>query len=147
MKLTVLGGGGVRMPAFVRAVLAGRPGSFGEICLFEPDPLRRDTTCRLAAELAVVLGEPGTVTVTADAAEALTGADYVFSAIRVGGDRARVIDEQVPLRRGIVGQETVGAGGCAMAAQPRGTKRTIFFLPDFVLCSPRQEKRSCQSTK
>jgi 6-phospho-beta-glucosidase len=115
VKLTVLGGGGVRMPVFVRAVLAGRPGAFDEICLFEPDPVRRDTTCRLAAELAVVLGQPGTVTVTADAAEALTGADYVFSAIRVGGDRARVIDEQVPLRRGIVGQETVGAGGCAMA--------------------------------
>jgi 6-phospho-beta-glucosidase len=115
VKLTVLGGGGVRMPAFVRAVIAGRPGAFSEICLFEPDPLRRETTCRLAAELATALGQPGTVTVTADAAEALTGADYVFSAIRVGGDRARVIDEQVPLRRGIVGQETVGAGGCAMA--------------------------------
>ena len=37
MKLTVLGGGGVRMPAFVRAVLASRPGAFDEICLFEPD--------------------------------------------------------------------------------------------------------------
>ena len=55
------------------------------------------------------------VTVTADAAEAFTGADYVFSAIRVGGDRGRVIDEQVALRRGIVGQETTGPGGCAMA--------------------------------
>jgi 6-phospho-beta-glucosidase len=39
----------------------------------------------------------------------------VFSAIRVGGDRGRVTDEQVALRRGIVGQETTGPGGCAMA--------------------------------
>ncbi len=115
MKLTVLGGGGVRMPAFVRAVLASRPGAFGEICLFEPDATRRATTARLAAEVAVVLGQPGVVTVTADAAEAFTGAGYVFSAIRVGGDRGRVIDEQVALRRGIVGQETTGPGGCAMA--------------------------------
>jgi 6-phospho-beta-glucosidase len=115
MKLTVLGGGGVRMPAFVRAVLASRPGAFSEICLFEPDSTRRATTARLAAEVAVVLGQPGVVTVTADAAEAFTGADYVFSAIRVGGDRGRVIDEQVALRRGIVGQETTGPGGCAMA--------------------------------
>ena len=115
MKLTVLGGGGVRMPAFVRAVLAGRPGGFSEICLFEPDATRRATTARLAAEVAVVLGQPGVVTVTADAEEAFTGADYVFSAIRVGGDRGRVIDEQVALRRGIVGQETTGPGGCAMA--------------------------------
>src|SRR6266567_8771617 len=103
------------MPAFVRAVLASRAGEFDQICLFEPDSLRRDTTCRLAAGLAAVLGHPDVVQVTPDAAEAFTGADYVFSAIRVGGDRGRVIDEEVALRRGIVGQETTGPGGCAMA--------------------------------
>ena len=115
MKLTILGGGGVRMPGFVRAVLASRPGAFDEICLFEPDRVRRETTGRLAAELAVVLGHPDVVRISPDAAEAFTGADYVFSAIRVGGDQGRVIDEEVALRRGIVGQETTGAGGCAMA--------------------------------
>src|SRR5215831_18162027 len=114
-KLAILGGGGVRMPAFIRAVLASRPGAFDEICLFEPDPRRRDTICRLASAVAVALGHPGVVTVTADAAEAFTAADYVFSAIRVGGDRGRVVDEEVALRRGIVGQETTGPGGCAMA--------------------------------
>jgi 6-phospho-beta-glucosidase len=115
VKLTVLGGGGVRMPGFVRAVLRTRPGSFDQICLLEPDQLRRDTIGRLAAELASALGRPGLVAVTPDPAEALTGADFVFSAIRVGGDRARVIDEQVALRRGLVGQETTGPGGFAMA--------------------------------
>ncbi|HTT53217.1 MAG TPA: hypothetical protein VMH35_17615 [Streptosporangiaceae bacterium] len=115
MKLTILGGGGVRMPAFVRAVLAGRPGTFSEICLFEPDPGRRDTICRLAAEIATALGHPDVIRVSGDAADAFTGADYVFSAIRVGGDRGRVIDEEVALRRGLVGQETTGPGGCAMA--------------------------------
>jgi 6-phospho-beta-glucosidase len=115
VKLAILGGGGVRMPAFVRAVLASRPGTFDEICLFEPASDRRDTICRLAVQIAVALGQPGVVTVTPDAAEAFTGADYVFSAIRVGGDRGRVIDEEVALSRGIVGQETTGPGGCAMA--------------------------------
>jgi alpha-galactosidase/6-phospho-beta-glucosidase family protein len=115
VKLTILGGGGVRMPGFVRAVLAGRPGTFSEICLFEPDAGRQATTGRLAVELAGVLGQPGVVTVTGDPVDAFTGADYVFSAIRVGGDQGRVIDEQVALRRGIVGQETTGPGGCAMA--------------------------------
>lgn len=118
MKLSILGGGGVRMPAFVRSVLAGRRDQhlgFDEICLFEPDETRRATTARLASELAGVFGVPGVVTVTADPVRAFTGADYVFSAIRVGGDRGRVIDEQVALRRGIVGQETTGPGGGAMA--------------------------------
>jgi 6-phospho-beta-glucosidase len=115
VKLTILGGGGVRMPAFIRAVLASRPGAFDEICLFEPDPARRDTICRLSCAVASALGHPDVVTVTPDAERAFTGADYVFSAIRVGGDRGRVIDEEVALRRGIVGQETTGPGGCAMA--------------------------------
>ena len=115
MKLTILGGGGVRMPAFVRSVLAGGAHHFDEICLLEPDPVRRDTTGRLAIEIAASLGRPGTVTATPDAAQALTGADFVFSALRVGGDRGRVIDEQVALQRGVVGQETTGPGGFAMA--------------------------------
>ena len=115
MKLTVLGGGGVRMPAFVRAVLSGGANVFDEISLFEPDPARRATTGRLAVELAGALGHPGTVTQTADPGEAFSGASFVFSAIRVGGDQGRVIDEQVALQRGLVGQETTGPGGAAMA--------------------------------
>ena len=115
MKLTILGGGGVRMPAFVRSVLTGGAHHFDEICLLEPDQVRRDTTGRLAVEIAAALGRPGTVTVTPDTGQALTGADFVFSALRVGGDRGRVIDEQVALQRGVVGQETTGPGGFAMA--------------------------------
>jgi 6-phospho-beta-glucosidase len=121
MKLTILGGGGVRMPAFVRAMLSqgSSVGSavprFDQICLLEPDRSRRDTIGRLAVEIAAALGQAGLVDVTADAEQALTGADFVFSAIRVGGDRGRVIDEQVALSRGVVGQETTGPGGCAMA--------------------------------
>jgi 6-phospho-beta-glucosidase len=115
MKLAILGGGGVRIPLFVRGVLS-RPGtSFREICLFEPDQARRETIGRLAVEVASALGHRHVVRVTPDVEEAFTGADFVFSAIRVGGDRGRLIDEEVALRRGLVGQETTGSGGCAMA--------------------------------
>lgn len=51
MKLAVLGGGGMRVPAFIRGVLS-RPAVFDQISLFEPDALRRETIGRLAAELA-----------------------------------------------------------------------------------------------
>jgi 6-phospho-beta-glucosidase len=115
MKLAVLGGGGVRVPAFIRGLLSSRAAAFGEICLFEPDEWRRKTTGRLAVELAGALGRPGVVWLTAEAGEAFASADFVFSAIRVGGDAARVVDEEVALRRGLVGQETTGPGGCAMA--------------------------------
>jgi len=120
MKLAVLGGGGVRMPAFVRAVLAGGaalPGGelFDEIALWDPDQFRRQTTGRLAVELAAALGRPGIVTLAEEAEEAFSGASFVFSAVRVGGDQGRVIDEQVALKRGLVGQETTGPGGAMMA--------------------------------
>ncbi len=115
MKLAILGGGGVRMPAFVRAVLSSGANVFDEISLFEPDPVRRQTTGRLAVELAGYLGYPGMVSMTPDAEESFSGASFVFSAIRVGGDQGRVIDEQVALSRGLVGQETTGPGGAAMA--------------------------------
>ena len=115
MKLAILGGGGVRIPAFVRGVLSFRGAAFDEISLFEPDELRRKTIGRLAVELAGELGRPGVVQLTAEVEDAFAGADFVFSAIRVGGDSARVVDEEVALRRGIVGQETTGPGGCAMA--------------------------------
>jgi alpha-galactosidase/6-phospho-beta-glucosidase family protein len=135
MKLAVLGGGGVRIPAFVAGLLAYRAGMFGQIHLFEPDPARRETTGRLAAELARARGYPGLVQVTPDVEEAFSGADFVFSAIRVGGDQGRVIDEEVALRRGIVGQETTGPGGCAMAL--RTIPVVLSYCEILARCSPR----------
>ncbi len=43
--------------------------------------------------------------------EALTDADFVLTAFRTGGMEARRLDEKIPLRYGLIGQETVGAGG------------------------------------
>ena len=53
------------------------------------------------------------VSPTTDLDEAIRGADFVFSAIRVGGLEGRTIDERVALDLGVLGQETVGAGGIA----------------------------------
>ncbi|HTX00227.1 MAG TPA: hypothetical protein VMD59_15710, partial [Acidimicrobiales bacterium] len=125
MKLAILGGGGVRMPAFVHALLSSKECLFDDIALFEPDALRRATTARLAAGVAAALGHGDSVRVTAEVEEAFNGADFVFSAIRVGGDGGRIIDEEVALSRGIVGQETTGPGGAAMAL------RTIPVVLDY----------------
>ncbi len=48
---------------------------------------------------------------TLDIESALPGADFVLNQIRVGGLAARVLDEQIPNRFGLIGQETTGAGG------------------------------------
>lgn len=122
------------MPAFVRAVLSSGANMFDGISLLEPDRHRQQTTGRLAVEVAALLGCPGVVTQTADPEEAFTGADFVFSAIRVGGDQGRVIDEQVALERGLVGQETTGPGGAAMAL--RTIPVVLSYCETLARCSP-----------
>jgi len=41
----------------------------------------------------------------------IEGADFVVTQIRVGGMKARHLDESIPLEYGIIGQETTGPGG------------------------------------
>jgi len=55
------------------------------------------------------------VVLTMDRREALTGADFVVTQLRVGGLAARVQDERFPLKYNVLGQETTGPGGLANA--------------------------------
>jgi 6-phospho-beta-glucosidase len=59
----------------------------------------------------------GHVTLCGSVAECVAWADVVFTSIRVGGIEQRVRDESTAQRHGIVGQETVGPAGFAMAAR------------------------------
>ena len=54
---------------------------------------------------------PMTVHLSLDRRAALKGADFVTTQIRVGQLAARMLDEQIPLQHGVLGQETNGAGG------------------------------------
>ncbi|MDR2832375.1 MAG: 6-phospho-alpha-glucosidase, partial [Streptococcaceae bacterium] len=49
--------------------------------------------------------------VTSDAETAFENANFIFSQIRVGGMQMREMDEKIPLKYGLVGQETCGLGG------------------------------------
>lgn len=113
MRLVILGGGGFRVPLVYRALLAdaGAPGACHELVLHDTDTVRlRVVASVLAAQAAGVPGAPA-VRIAHGLDDALRGADFVFSAIRVGGTAGRVGDERVPLAEGVLGQETVGAGG------------------------------------
>lgn len=116
MKLTVIGGGGVRAPLFVASALR-RAEIIGldEICLMDIDGPKLALTGALAQGVARKAGSPVRVTTTTDARAALDGASFVVTTIRVGGDEGRVRDERIALRYGVLGQETTGPGGFAMA--------------------------------
>ena len=112
MKLTILGGGGFRVPLVYRALLADRgEGRVTHVTLHDLDASRLEAIVKVLREQAAGHPQPPEVAVTTDLDEAVTGADFVFSAIRVGGLAGRVVDERVALDEGVLGQETVGAGG------------------------------------
>ncbi|AZM58058.1 6-phospho-beta-glucosidase [Streptomyces sp. WAC 01529] len=114
MKLTILGGGGFRVPLVYRALLGDRAeGRVTDVVLHDLDAGRLSAVARVLAEQAVDVPDAPFVTATTDLDEALLGADFVFSAIRVGGLEGRAADERVALAEGVLGQETVGAGGIA----------------------------------
>ncbi|GAA3716842.1 glycosyl hydrolase [Nonomuraea antimicrobica] len=114
-KLTLVGGGGVRGPVFVESA-AMRAAELGldEIVLLDVDEHKLRLLGGVAAHLARRHGDVRVVATT-DARRALDGADFVVTTVRVGGDAARVADEQIAVRHGVLGQETTGAGGFAMA--------------------------------
>ncbi|MET7683560.1 6-phospho-beta-glucosidase [Streptomyces sp. NPDC005423] len=114
MKLTILGGGGFRVPLVHGALLTDRgEGRVTEVVLHDLDAGRLHAVARVLAEQASTVPDAPVVTATTDLDQALRGADFVFSAIRVGGLAGRADDERVALAQGVLGQETVGAGGIA----------------------------------
>lgn len=116
MKLTILGGGGFRVPLVFKALAHDTsPQRVTELRLYDTDPLRLGVIETVVAQLARALPHAPSVVATTDLPTALAGTDFIFSAIRVAGTHGRALDESMCLARGVIGQETVGAGGISYA--------------------------------
>lgn len=112
MKLAIIGGAGARTPLLVNG-LAGSDLPIEEIALYDIDQPRLEVMADLARRRARQIR----VTTSTTSAEAIDGADVVFISIRVGGIASRARDESTALGLGLVGQETVGPAGFAMATR------------------------------
>ncbi|MGK5533510.1 6-phospho-beta-glucosidase [Streptomyces sp. URMC 129] len=115
MRLSIIGGGGFRVPLVYRALLttAGRDASArcSEVTLYDTAPGRARVIASVLAAQAAGVPDAPAVRIAESLDDAVRGADFVFCAVRVGGTAGRVRDERVPLAEGVLGQETVGAGG------------------------------------
>jgi 6-phospho-beta-glucosidase len=112
VKLAIVGGGGVRVPLLVNGLI-GRGLPIDHVALFDTDGHR----VRVMADL-TRLRVPDTHLTTHHAIDdCVRGADFVVTSIRVGGLAARQHDEAIALAHDLVGQETVGPGGFAMAVR------------------------------
>lgn len=121
MKITLVGAAGVRSPLLVHG-LAGLSSKVrvDELAFWDTDSERVKITKRVAEAMGERSGLRARLTTYSDPERALEGADYVITSIRVGGIDARIKDETIALAHGLVGQETVGAGGFACAMRNLG---------------------------
>jgi 6-phospho-beta-glucosidase len=116
VKIAVVGGGSTYTPELIEgfarrtAVLA-----VDELVLQDIDPQRLTIVGGLAQRILARQGFSGRLITTSSLDEATDGAAAVLIQLRVGGQRARLVDETLPGKFGLIGQETTGPGGFAKA--------------------------------
>ncbi len=116
MKIAVIGGGSSYTPELVKGFLERRDSfPLTELWLMDIDARRLDIVGNFARRMVAAHGDPFAVHLTTDRREALTGAMYVITQLRVGGIPARREDEYLGKRHGLIGQETTGVGGMSKA--------------------------------
>jgi len=115
-KLTYIGGGSTYTPEFVDGFIQHEGEvDLKEIALFDIHEERLRVVGGMVQRMLQHAELDTKVTLTLRRAEALEGAQFVVSAIRVGGMEARIQDEKIPLKYGVLGQETTGPGGTLKA--------------------------------
>ena len=121
MKLTVLGGGGVRSPFLTKSIALGAEAAgITEVVLMDNNAEKLHKYGKIAKLVGERCNPALHFILTTDAEEALRDADYIITTIRGDADEGRVFDERTALSHGVLGQETTGAGGFAMALRTQG---------------------------
>jgi 6-phospho-beta-glucosidase len=116
MKVAVIGSGSTYTPELVKGFLERVPSlPIRELWLMDVAPERLNVVGSFAQRMVTASKDPFDVHLTTDRREALTGAQYVITQLRVGGMNARREDEYLGQRYGLIGQETTGVGGMAKA--------------------------------
>lgn len=111
----VIAGGGSTYTAGIVMMLIENQDKFPlrKLKFYDNDQERQDIVAK-ACEVIVKERAPHIeFSATTDPAEAFDDVDFVMAHIRVGGLKMREQDEKIPLRHGVVGQETCGPGGMA----------------------------------
>jgi 6-phospho-beta-glucosidase len=114
MKMTIIGGGSVRTPRLMTSLVkrAGRLG-LDELWLMDNDAERLQLIGGICQKMAE--GAPFRLVLSTSARDAIQDAQHVITSIRPGLEQARATDERISFAHGVLGQETTGAAGFAMA--------------------------------
>lgn len=126
IKMAYIGGGSTRaagtMASFVHQ---GENFAGSEVVLIDLDEERLAIVQAIAQKMARVKGLDLKITTTTDQREGLQDCDAVLTSFRPGGFEARYLDESIPLKYGVIGQETQGPGGFFMALRSIHVMKSI----------------------
>jgi 6-phospho-beta-glucosidase len=109
LDIALIGGAGVRTPLLVRGLVRSAL-PIREVRVYDLDRDRLQLISPLVERVAGVR-----VVAAETVAACVRDADFVIASIRPGGIERRAEYERVALEHGVIGQETVGVGGWAMA--------------------------------
>lgn len=116
IKLAYIGGGSSRAPGTMASFITqGEHFQGSEVVLIDLDQERLDLVHTIAEKMARCAGLDLTISTTTDRRAGLTDCDAVLTSYRPGGFETRYLDESIPLKHGVIGQETQGPGGFFMA--------------------------------
>jgi 6-phospho-beta-glucosidase len=135
LKIAYIGGGSTRAPGTVASfVHQGENFQGSEIVLIDLDSERLGIVQTIGQKMARHQGIDLTITATTDRRAGLADCDAVLTSYRPGGFEARYLDESIPLKHGVIGQETQGPGGFFMALRSIHVMKGI--LEDIQLVAP-----------
>jgi 6-phospho-beta-glucosidase len=127
IKLAYIGGGSTRgagtMASFIQQ---GENFEGSEVVLIDLNEERLQLVQTLAQKMARAQGHDLRISITTNRREGLKDCDAVLTSYRPGGFEARYNDERIPLKHGLIGQETQGAGGFFMAL------RSIYIMQGII---------------
>jgi maltose-6'-phosphate glucosidase len=119
--VTIAGGGSTYTPGVVLMLLNdSEKFPVSRIVLYDNDAERQATIAKACAIYIQETHPEVSFSYTTDPAVAFTGIDFVLAQIRVGKYAMRDKDEKIPLKYGVLGQETCGPGGIAYGLRSIG---------------------------
>ncbi|WP_232243092.1 6-phospho-beta-glucosidase [Paenibacillus sp. GSMTC-2017] len=112
LKIAIIGAGSTYTPELMEGIIKRKDVlPLQELALMDIDERKLDIVGGLCERMVEAAGMDCKVVKTQILDDALRGADFVLGQIRVGKLPARVQDELIPLKYGLIGQETCGIGG------------------------------------
>ena len=109
MKITVIGGGGVRSMFLAKSLAqSSEELGFTEIVFMDNDEKKLQIFGTMAKQVSKRIKPELKFRMTTDAVDAVKDADYIITTIRVGGDEMRISDERIALDKGVLGHYRCG---------------------------------------